>query len=638
MRKIFLNFCLVLLALPQIQQAAQEEKQTHTLSSPNKHIELQISKDAQHPFCMEAAYVNNKRHAILSIPSIGIQLEDGSGKKLKLKKISKAYPIHEHYTMITGKRKEIHNEANEYTCHFTDTLQQELILRIRLYNDGITFRYEGKTKHPARLLDEQTTYRIPEGTKRWMQTFNASYEDFYPLTTTGKSENRHWGYPALIQTDNEVWTLISEAGIEQGQSASTLKNEQKISDYKVCPALNKKTFSNNWATPWRVMIIGSLSDIVESTLVTDVSRPTSFKDTNWLHPGSVSWIYWAYNHGSKDYAIVKQYIDMAAQLKLPYVLIDWEWDVMGNGGTLEDALRYAHQKGVRVLLWYNSSTAWVTNGASGPLYKLNKPEDREREFTWLEQQGVAGVKIDFFDGDTEETMDYCIELLECAARHHLLVNLHGATIPRGWQRTYPNLMSVEAVYGAEWYNNLPTLTNKAAAHNATLPFTRNVIGPMDYTPCTFSDSQHPHITTHAQELALAVLFESALQHWADKPESYLAQPEKVKSFMGKLPTAWDNTRLLSGYPGNHVIMARQKGDTWYIGGINGKDEEQMLNIDWSFLGKGKYKITLFEDNKDDSDPWKITTSTGTLSQMPTKLNCHARGGFVAAVEKLKLVQ
>ena len=142
----------------------------------------------------------------------------------------------------------------------------------------------------------------------------------------------------------------------------------------------------------------------------------------------------------------------------------------------------------------------------------------------VENLGVKGVKIDFFSGDTNENLDFMIELLECAARHHLLVNFHGATTMRGWQRTYPNLISTEAVYGAEWYNNLPFLTNRAAAHNATLPFTRNVLGSMDYTPCAFSDSQHPHITTHAHELALTALFESGIQHLADRPESFLAQP------------------------------------------------------------------------------------------------------------------
>jgi hypothetical protein len=265
---------------------------------------------------------------------------------------------------------------------------------------------------------------------------------------------------------------------------------------------------------------------------------------------------------------------------------------------------------------------WI-DGAPGPKFRLNKPEDREREFAWCEKIGVAGVKIDFFSGDNQMNMDYCIDLLESAARHHLLVNFHGATIPRGWQRTYPNLLSTEGVYGAEWYNNVPTFTNRAASHNATLPFTRNVVGPMDYTPCTFSDSQHPHITTHAHELALTVLFESALQHLADRPESYLAQPVEVQRFLGRLPSVWDETRLLSGYPGQSVVMARRYGRTWYVAGINGTDESRTLYLPLDFI-KGKHRATLFADG----DPWQITT----VSKVPHQLTCKPRGGFVMELE------
>lgn len=270
---------------------------------------------------------------------------------------------------------------------------------------------------------------------------------------------------------------------------------------------------------------------------------------------------------------------------------------------------------------------WV-NGAPGPKFLLNKPEDRENQFAWCEKIGVAGVKIDFFSGDTNLNIKYMIDLLECAAKHHLLVNFHGATIPRGWQRTYPNLISTEGVYGAEWYNNVPTFTDKAAKHNATLPFTRNVVGPMDYTPCAFTDSQHPHITTHAHELALTALFESGIQHLADRPESFLAQPQEVKNYLSKLPTAWDDTRLLAGYPGDHVVIARKKDDVWYIAGINGDDESKMISFDVKSLkGMGK-KVTMFEDGEDASSPWKITTT----KKVPGFMECKPRGGFVIVVE------
>ena len=518
------------------------------------------------------------------------------------------------YQMLTGKRLHCHNEANEYRSG-------KMLLRV--YNNGIALR------------NTEVTYRIPEGMHRWMQQWCDSYEGFFPLDTTykiapipsysgiSKSKegwNNHWGYPALLEPTDGIFVLLSEANIEQGQSASSLFNEGEW--YRVTPAetIKGKTCDH---TPWQLAIIGSLSDVVESTLVTDVSDPCKIKDTSWIKPGVVSWIYWAYNHGSNDYNIIQKYVDMARDLQLPYVLIDAEWDKMKDGKTIEDAVNYAKAQGVKPLIWYNSSVGWV-DGAPTPKFRLNKADDREREFAWLEKIGVAGVKIDFFSGDTQRNMDYCIDLLESAARHHLLVNFHGATIPRGWQRTYPNLMTTEGVYGAEWYNNVATFTDKAACHNATLPFTRNVIGPMDYTPCTFSDSQHPHITTKAHELALTVLFESALQHLADRPESYMVQPQEVKDFFTNLPTVWDETHLLSGYPGESVVMARRNGKTWYIAGINGTNQEKELTIDKKAIGKFS-KATLFEDTS--KGDWNIHQ----IKKLPTSIICQPRGGFIIVI-------
>ena len=546
--------------------------------------------------------------------------------------------VKEYYRMLTGKRLVCSNEGKEYVA----TLGEGVKMVLRLYNDGIAFRYD----YPeAWTGSDPTVFRIPEGTRRWMQQWTDSYEGFFPLSTTYKVEpvpsfsgiskseegyNNRWGYPTLLEPQDGLFVLLSEANIERGQSASCLYNDKEL--FKVVPAdLTKGTVPIVRNTPWRVAIIGSLAEVVESTLITDVSNPCQITDTSWIQPGVVSWVYWAYNHGSNDYSIIKKYVDMAATLHLPYVLIDAEWDQMdqlasNEGKTIEDAVAYAKEKGVKPMIWYNSSVGWV-DGAPTPKYRLNKPENREKEFAWCEKLGVAGVKIDFFSGDNQMNMDYCLDLLESAARHHLLVNFHGATIPRGWQRTWPNLMSTEGVYGAEWYNNVPTFTAKAAAHNATLPFTRNVIGPMDYTPCAFSDSQHPHITTHAHELALTVLFESGLQHLADKPESFLAQPQEVQDFLSHLPSVWDETRFASGYPGESVVIARRSGNTWYIAGINGTDEEKDLPL-LSGRGQGwsdQPHITAFLDAGEHQ--WQIQTVT----QLPATVTCRPRGGFVFVV-------
>ena len=543
-------------------------------------------------------------------------------------KLSFVRKVKDDYQMLEGKRLHCINKANEYEA----SIGQDARMVMRLYNDGIAFRYEYANLQSSKVPEEQTTYIIPEGTKRWMQQWSDSYEGFFPPSTTANMKtltgfggsvvsdnyNTHWGYPLLMEASPNVFALITEANIERKQSASSLFNQGEA--FRVVPDQNDLRLTGNWHTPWRIIIIGELEDIVESTLVTDVSEPSKIEDTSWVKPGVVSWIYWANNHGSNDFNIIKKYVDMAATLHLPYVLIDAEWDEMKDGKTIEDAVAYANERVVKPLIWYNSSVGWI-NGAPGPKFRLNKPEDREKEFTWCERIGVAGVKIDFFSGDNQMNMDYCQDLLECAARHHLLVNFHGATIPRGWQRTWPNLLTTEGVYGAEWYNNVPHFTKRAASHNATLPFTRNVVGPMDYTPCAFSNSQHPHITSNAHELALTVLFESGLQHLADRPESFLAQPQEVQTFLGQLlPTVWDETRYISGYPGESVVLARRSGKTWYVAGINGKDEPQTLATDLKFLGKGSAQM--FAD--DANGQWQIST----ITKLPSQIECLPRGGFL----------
>ena len=573
-----------------------------SIESPNGRITIQV-KGKGLTVCWQ-------QQPVLDIPTI-------SDDALSLKRVRR---VTDDYTMLTGKRRHCTNKANEYRSG---------ALTLRVYNDGIAFRYANKTGN--------TVYNIPEGTRRWMQQWCDSYEGFFPLTTTYKVEpvpsysgisksdegwNNRWGYPALLEPVKDVFVLLTEANIERGQSASCLFNDGEL--FRVVPA-EQYAVSASDHTPWRVAVIGKLADVVESTLVTDVSEPSKIAKTSWIQPGVASWIYWAYNHGSNDYDIICKYVDMAVTLHLPYVLIDAEWDEMKNGKTIEDAVAYAKEKGVRPLIWYNSSVGWV-NGAPGPKFRLNKAEDREKEFAWCERIGVAGVKIDFFSGDNQRNMDYCQDLLESAARHHLLVNFHGATIPRGWQRTWPNLMTTEGVYGAEWYNNVPTFTSQAARHNATLPFTRNVIGPMDYTPCAFSDSQHPHITSPAHELALTVLFESGLQHLADRPESFLSQPQQVQDFLGALPTAWDETRYVSGYPGESVVLARRSGKTWYVAGINGSDSPQSLVLAKDFLKGSVRQMTLFADNEQGG--WSIQA----LNELPTKVACLPRGGFIIRIQ------
>lgn len=579
--------------------------------------------------------VNYDGKTILSQTELGLETDvQKFYGNLKLKSVSKTKRIVDDYKMITGKRSHCINEAFERTYSFENQVGNTLDITFRVYDNGVVFRYEINTiADKEYVVDEYTAYNIPQGAKRWMQQYDPGYEKFFPVSTDGKLPDRpkvnSWGYPGLVELQDSVFMLITEANIRRGHCGSLLFNGDNNDRYQVKLADKKQVAERTWVSPWRVLIIGGLSDIVESTLVTDVSDPSKVEYTEWINPGMVSWIYWAYNHGSKDYQKVKEYIDLAAEMHWTYNLIDWEWDEMSNGGNLQDAVKYTLNKGIKPLLWYNSSTNWI---GPGPLFRLNKKQDREKEYAWLSEMGIAGIKVDFFSGDSVSTMNYYIDLLEDAIKYKLMLNFHGATIPRGWQRTYPHMMSIEGVYGAEWYNNAPILTNRAAEHNATLPFTRNVVGPMDYTPGTFSNSQHPHITSYAHELALPVIFESALQHMPDRPSVYYGLPEPVKRLLSELPVAWDDTKLLAGYPGEEVILARRKGNVWYIGGINGTNETKTLHISLDKIAVNGKKISIFKDGIDNKH-FSIEENIPLANvKSDLTIECLPRGGFVAVIK------
>lgn len=510
------------------------------------------------------------------------------------------------YTMVTGKKRLCSNQYEQQLYRLSDGDT----LAVRFYTDGLAWHKKG-----ASTIE----FVAPEHT--WLQEWSDCYENFFPRDLA-LSEGKHIGYPALVEYPGGVFGLLTESAITPDGAGTSMFSRGGYA-FDLRP-------DGPEDGGWQTFIVGTLPQVVESTFVTDIAAPSTMADTSWIEPGLASWVYWAYNHGSSDYDIICKYVDLAAELKLPYVLIDAEWDEMADGHTVEDAVAYAVERGVKPLIWYSSSIGWV-DGAPGPKFRLNTAEDLEKEFAWCERLGIKGVKIDFFSGDTNINWRFMDELLQAAERHHLLVNFHGSPLPRGWQRTYPHFVSTESVYGEEWYNNKPTLTNKAACHNATLPFTRNVIGSMDYTPCAFTDSQYPHITTHAHELALTALYESGIQHLADRPESFLAQPQQVKDYLSELPAAWDETVLLGGYPGKYAVIARKKDGAWWIAAINGTDEPFTVPaLDYSRLSldSSNLAVQIIEDAPVGSEsPWCFTDTTA----LPSTLTLLPRGGAVMVV-------
>ena len=616
-----------------------------TVTSPNQKVSIalfnQQNTDAGEWY-LKVSYTNNgKTSDAIPRTDLGLSRSDQDfSKDLKFMKVGKPLLINDQYTAIHGKRSQCTNSANEMVVSFENPSKAKMNLIIRAYNDGATFRYEFPEKEGTFVMkDELTSYTIPASTKRWMEKWDLGNEAPY---TALKDDNvqQTWGIPALFNaSDTTCWYLIHEADLNRSYCGTKLSNVNDKSKYKLTfPDPNdgngepQPSITLPWKSPWRVIVVGSLADIVESTLVDDVSTPSVITKTDWIKPGIASWNYWSSNHGTKDYKTVCEFADLAAEMGWPYTLLDWEWDQMGNGGNLEDALKYIHSKGVTPLMWYNSGAfKWVT---ATPVDRMKTHENRIQEFAILKKLGVAGVKIDFFLSEKQDLIKYYLDILDDAAQFELMVYFHGCLVPRGWARTYPHLMTYEGIRGAEWYNNGPEFTNQAPEHNATVPFTRNVVGSMDYTPVTFTNSQFPHITSYGHELALSVVFESGIQHMADRPEGYYDLPDAAKSFLKEVPNAWDDTKLLDGYPGKSIVIARQKGNAWYIGGLNNERGERTKTLKFSFLHEGvKYKLILIADGKHDKifeTQYMVVDKSSTVD-----IKMLRRGGFAASLKPMK---
>lgn len=616
-----------------------------TVDSPNKKINIVLYNRETSDLGNWYIKINYKESDknCEAIPRINLGLsrsDQDFSKELKFIKASSLIRVTEKYNALHGKRSQCSNSANEIVVTFKNPSKIELNLIMRAYNDGVAFRYEFPQKSGSFVMkDELTSYTIPEGAKRWIEKWDLGNEALYNFIKDVNVQ-QCWGYPALFNTpDTTCWFLIHEADINRNYCGSKLSNVEDKSSYKITlpDSIEGKGESNPtitlpWKSPWRVIILGSLADVIESTLVDDVCPPSVLAKTDWIKPGLVSWNYWSNNHGTKDYKVVCEFADLAAAMNWSYTLLDWEWDVMGNGGNLEDAVKYILSKGVKPLLWYNSGVfKWVE---ATPRDRMFTHESRVQEFAKLKKLGVAGVKIDFFLSEKQEIIKYYLDILDDAAQFEIMVYFHGCIVPRGWSRTYPHLMTHEGVRGAEWYNNGPDFTMTAPEHNTILPFTRNVVGPMDYTPVTFTNSQFPHITSYGHELALSVVFESGVQHMADRPSGYYELPDAAKTFLKEVPNTWDDTKLIDGYPGKDIIIARRKQDRWYIGGLNSEKIEKYKTLKFDFLPEGvKYKLTLIADGKHDKD---FSTSYLVVDKSSSiNLKLLRRGGFAACLKPIE---
>lgn len=622
----------LLLALPALAQA---------LGSPDGRLQVHVSVNDQ----QQLVYTVQRAGKPVLLPSrLGLVLEQGDyANGLKLVSTSKVQARREQYTLAAGKKRRIDYRANEQTFTVANTAGQQLRVTLRASNDGLALRYTVDGAGRKTFKDELTSFAFAPDARAWLQPMsvaktgwkrtNPSYEEHYladiPVGTPAPS-HAGWVFPALFRTGAN-WVALTEAGMDGRFHASRLAADSAGGTYRIgLPEASEvntngpllATVDGPLTTPWRVLAIGPLKTVMESTLGTDLAAPAVAFDKAALQPGHASWSWALLKDDGTVFEVQKRFIDHAADMGWNYTLVDADWDRKIGDAKMKELADYAKAKNVGLLAWYNSSGAWNDTEYS-PKSALLTPADRAREFARMKAIGVKGLKVDFFGGDGASMQAHYVDLLKEAAAAGLLLNFHGATLPRGWSRTYPQLMTVEAVKGFEFATFTQGDQDQVARHAAMLPFTRNLFDPMDFTPVVFHDI--PNIrraTRNGFELAESVLFLSGIQHYAETPEGMATVPAYVKTFLRELPRHWDDVRFIDGEPGKFVVLARRAGRQWFVAGLNADDTPREIKLDLAWLGARQGQ--LITDGAGERE-----FSEGSLAAPAATVTLAPRGGFVA---------
>ncbi|HES60118.1 MAG TPA: glycoside hydrolase family 97 protein [Caldithrix sp.] len=609
---------------------------TYTIKSPNDKIQVNFSLTSGG----EPVYsISHSGSVILRPSKLGIVRSDEDfSTNLVLESVSDESIVTDNYRLLHGKRLNCSYEGTKRIFYLKNANSQKMEIIFQVSNDGAAFRYHfpEKTDKPVTIYKELSTYHFDLSTRAFLQPCadarmdwcyaSPSYEEYYqldiPVGTIAKNP-AGWVMPALFKKD-KFWISITETAVDTNYCGTRLSQFSPDGEYSVQfpqpqerrgyePYLPESVLP--WTTPWRIIAItDNLADLVESTLETDLAGPARYDVSSWLEPGIASWSWVILKDDKTVYDTQKEFIDFAAKMNWKYCLIDALWDTQIGYDKIKELADYAKTKDVKILLWYNSAGDWNTTPQT-PRDKMLTAKTRSAEFKILQDMGIGGIKVDFFGGDGQSMMKYYIDILRDAAKYNLAVNFHGCTFPRGWYRTYPNLVSMEAIRGEEYITFGQSFADNQPSHCTALPFTRNLFDPMDFTPVNFSGI--PNIkrrTTKGFEIASSVLFTSGIQHIAETPAGMAAQKDFVIEYMSSLPSTWDDVQFIDGYPGKFVILARKKGDTWYIAGINGETTERIVSMQAPFIEQNSQAVMITDGDDKDlikkeikfSDPLTIT--------------------------------
>ena len=616
------------------------------LSSPDGHLSVSV-RIVQGAVTYSVA--RDGKPVVLP-SALGLRLEGADfTRDLVLAGLTATKPVKEQYQMAVGKRRSISYSANEQVYTLRNPAKQTMDVAFRVSNDGVAFRYiVAEPSLPVKkFVSESTTFTFAKAAQGWLQPMsvaqtgwantNPSYEEHYKMAIpvgTPSPTAAGWVFPALFKTGN-TWVALTEANMDGSFHASRLQTESPNGTYRIGSPSAPEVYTDGallaeakgtLTTPWRVLAIGALPTVVDSTLGTDLAAAATPRAANAPAlglPGHAAWSWALLKDDATVYDVQKKFIDYAADMHWDYALIDADWDRKIGYEKVQELATYAATKNVGMLVWYNSSGAWNQTEYS-PKSKILTQDARRKEFARLQTMGVKGIKVDFFAGDGKSMIAYYIDILKDAADYGLLVNFHGATLPRGWARTYPNLMTAEAIKGLEFTTFEQRDQDAVVTHMAMLPFARNLFDPMDFTPMVFGDiPKIKRATRNGFELAESVLLLSGIQHFAEVPEGMATVPPYVKAFLQELPRSWDDSKFIDGFPGKFAVIARKAGNAWYVAGINSEESDKTLELDLSFIAARDGALMT-----DGAGEREFAQSAITAGKR-TKITIKPHGGFVA---------
>ena len=591
--------------------------------------------------------VEHQSNPFVSTSRLGMRTNIGDFSELEFVSMEQS-PVAGSYKMDRIKASDVTYEATKAICTFKNKDGRTLQVEFRVGRYDVAFRYiipkEGETGS-VRIFEELTefsfndtpehdylkTYLTPQSHAMigWKRT-KPSYEEYYGIgkPVTAPSEYGHgYTFPCLFQLGGDGWVLVSETGVDGrfcgsrlGEYYETLGNIEECvgATYKIEYPMPEENNGNGTvepaialpgATPWRTITLGeTLKPIVETTVAWDVVEPLYEPSRDYqFGKGTWSWIVW------QDESICmedqKKYIDLASAMGFNYNLVDNWWDTRIGREGIEELVSYARERNVELFLWYSSS-GWWNDIEQGPINVMSNPILRKKEMKWMRDLGVKGIKVDFFGGDKQETMAHYEAILSDADEYGLMVIFHGCTLPRGWEKMYPNYVGSEAVRASENLVFSQYECDQEAQAACLHPFIRNAVGVMEFGGCFMNERLHrsnqrgtTRRTTDVFQLATCVLFQNPIQNFALAPNNLEDAPKVCLDFLREVPTTWDETRYIDGLPGEYVVLARRNGDKWYVAAANAVDQTLEVNVKdvLEALGLEKADVRLISGGNDPSE-------------------------------------